>query len=622
MKIFKEIPIEKPNTPILESIDFPSDIRSFSLVELENLADEIREFLLYSVGQSGGHLGGGLGVIELTIILHYVFNTPFDNLIWDVGHQAYPHKILTGRKSQMQSIRKKGGLAPFPTRNESEYDAFGVGHSSTSISAMLGMAIASKESSPEKKHIAVIGDGAMTAGMAFEALSHTGSLKPNVLIILNDNDMSISENVGGLSNYFSRIWASKTYKGIKKSGASFLKPLPQAYHLARKVETQMKAMVAPGTIFEELGLNYIGPIDGHNLKELKDVISNLKEFEGPQFLHVITKKGAGLDPAEADRIGFHAIGKIQSIKNKKSKQKKYQDVFGDWVVDMANKDEKLIAITPAMREGSGLVKFSEKFPDRYYDVAIAEQHAVTFAAGIATENKKPVVAIYSTFLQRAYDQLIHDVAVQNLDVTFALDRSGLVGEDGPTHSGNYDIAYLRCIPNMVICTPSDENETRKLLSTAYLHNGPASVRYPRGTGPNSNIDKDLKPLKIGAANVINEESSEIIILNFGTLLNLANEISRELKATLVDMRFVKPLDKKLLNKLLKKAKVFISIEDGSVMGGAGSAVQEFVSEENLNVKSILFGIPDKFIEHASREEMLVEAGLDLENIKSKLNKLL
>jgi len=622
LKIFKEIPTQKPITPLLDSVNLPSDIRSFSLVELQNLANEIREFLLYSVGQSGGHLGGGLGVIELTIILHYIFNTPFDNLVWDVGHQAYPHKILTGRKNKMQTIRKKGGLAPFPSRKESEFDAFGVGHSSTSISAMLGMAIASKESNPEKKHIAVIGDGAMTAGMAFEALSHTGHLKPNVLIILNDNDMSISENIGGLSNYFSRIWASKTYKGIKKSGSSFLKPLPQAYHLARKVETQMKAMVAPGTIFEELGLNYIGPIDGHNLKELKDVISNLKEFEGPQFLHVITKKGAGLDPAEADRIGFHAIGKIQSIKNKKSNQKKYQDVFGDWVVDMANSDEKLIAITPAMREGSGLVKFSEKFPDRYYDVAIAEQHAVTFAAGIATENKKPVVAIYSTFLQRAYDQLIHDVAVQNLDVTFALDRSGLVGEDGPTHSGNYDIAYLRCIPNMVICTPSDENETRKLLTTAYLHNGPASVRYPRGTGPNSNIDKDLKPLKIGKANIINDEGSEIIILNFGTLLNEANEISKELKATLVDMRFVKPLDEKLLSKLLKKAKVFISVEDGSIMGGAGSAVQEFVSKENLNVRSILFGIPDKFIEHASREEMLVEAGLDLENIKSKLNKLL
>ena len=622
MKIFKEIPTQKPITPLLDSVNLPSDIRSFSLVELQNLANEIREFLLYSVGQSGGHLGGGLGVIELTIILHYIFNTPFDNLVWDVGHQAYPHKILTGRKNKMQTIRKKGGLAPFPSRKESEFDAFGVGHSSTSISAMLGMAIASKESNPEKKHIAVIGDGAMTAGMAFEALSHTGHLKPNVLIILNDNDMSISENIGGLSNYFSRIWASKTYKGIKKSGSSFLKPLPQAYHLARKVETQMKAMVAPGTIFEELGLNYIGPIDGHNLKELKDVISNLKEFEGPQFLHVITKKGAGLDPAEADRIGFHAIGKIQSIKNKKSNQKKYQDVFGDWVVDMANSDEKLIAITPAMREGSGLVKFSEKFPDRYYDVAIAEQHAVTFAAGIATENKKPVVAIYSTFLQRAYDQLIHDVAVQNLDVTFALDRSGLVGEDGPTHSGNYDIAYLRCIPNMVICTPSDENETRKLLTTAYLHNGPASVRYPRGTGPNSNIDKDLKPLKIGKANIINDEGSEIIILNFGTLLNEANEISKELKATLVDMRFVKPLDEKLLSKLLKKAKVFISIEDGSIMGGAGSAVQEFASKENLNVRSILFGIPDKFIEHASREEMLVEAGLDVENIKSKLSKLL
>ena len=622
MKIFKEIPTQKPITPILDSINLPSDIRSFSLSELENLANEIREFLLYSVGQSGGHLGGGLGVIELTIILHYIFNTPFDNLVWDVGHQAYPHKILTGRKNKMQTIRKKGGLAPFPSRKESEFDAFGVGHSSTSISAMLGMAIASKESNPEKKHIAVIGDGAMTAGMAFEALSHTGHLKPNVLIILNDNDMSISENIGGLSNYFSRIWASKTYKGIKKSGSSFLKPLPQAYHLARKVETQMKAMVAPGTIFEELGLNYIGPIDGHNLKELKDVISNLKEFEGPQFLHVITKKGAGLDPAEADRIGFHAIGKIQSIKNKKSKQKKYQDVFGDWVVDMANNDEKLIAITPAMREGSGLVQFSEKFPDRYYDVAIAEQHAVTFAAGIATENKKPVVAIYSTFLQRGYDQLIHDVAVQNLDVTFALDRSGLVGEDGPTHSGNYDIAFLRCIPNMLICTPSDENETRKLLTTAYLHNGPASVRYPRGTGPNSNIDKDLEPLKIGEANIINDEGSEIIILNFGTLLNEASEISKELKATLVDMRFVKPLDEKLLSKLLKKAKVFISIEDSSIMGGAGSSVQEFVSKKNLHVRSILFGIPDKFIEHASREEMLVEAGLDVENIKSKLSKLL
>ncbi len=622
MKIFKEIPVEKPLTPLLDQVNYPNDLRSFSINELKTLADELREFLLYSVGQSGGHLGGGLGVIELTIILHYIYNTPYDNLIWDVGHQAYPHKILSGRKDKIQTIRKKDGLAPFPSRSESEYDVFGVGHSSTSLSALVGMAIGSKESNPDKKHVAVIGDGAMTAGMAFEALGHIGHLKPNVLIVLNDNDMSISENVGGLSNYFSRIWASKTYKGIKKSGASFLKPLPQAYHLARKVETQMKAMVAPGTIFEELGLNYIGPIDGHNLKQLNDVISNLKDFEGPQFLHVITKKGAGLDSAEADRIGFHAIGKINSIKDKKIKQKKYQDIFGEWIIDMAGSDESLIGITPAMREGSGLVEFSKKFPDRYFDVAIAEQHSITFAAGLSVEKKKPVVAIYSTFLQRGYDQLIHDVAVQNLDVTFALDRSGLVGEDGPTHSGNYDIAYLRCIPNMLICTPSDENETRKLLTTAYLHKGPASVRYPRGAGPNSKIVKDLKPYKIGEANVIRDKNSKVVILNFGTLLKDATEISKDLKATLVDMRFVKPLDEKILKKLFNKAEVFISIEDGSVMGGAGSAVQEFASKENLNIKSILFGIPDKFIEHASREEMLIEAGLDIESIKSKLSKVL
>ena len=557
-------------------------------------------------------------MIELTVIIHHLFNTPYDNLIWDVGHQAYPHKILTGRKNKIDTIRKKNGLAPFPSRNESEYDAFGVGHSSTSISALLGMAIGSKESNPDKKHVAVIGDGAMTAGMVFEALSHTGHLKPNVLVILNDNDMSISENVGGLSNYFSRIWASKTYKGIKKSGASFLKPLPQAYHLARKVETQMKAMVAPGTIFEELGLNYIGPIDGHNLKELKDVISNLKEFDGPQFLHVITKKGAGLDPAEADRIGFHAIGKINAIKDKKSKQKKYQDIFGEWIVDMASSDKNLIGITPAMREGSGLVKFSEEFPDRYFDVAIAEQHSVTFAAGLACEKKKPVVAIYSTFLQRAYDQLIHDVAVQNLDIMFALDRAGLVGEDGPTHSGNYDIAYLRCIPNMMICTPSDENETRHLLTTAYLHKGPSSVRYPRGIGSNVKVDNSLEPLEIGKAKLITDENSKAVILNFGSLIEEAKKVAHKLKLTLIDMRFVKPLDEKILEEYLSKAELFISIEDGSIMGGAGSAVQEFCSDKKIDIKCILFGIPDKFIEHASRNEMLNEAGLTSEKIISKI----
>ena len=622
MRIFTEIPDKKPNTPLLDRVDNPSDIRSFSINELQTLADELREFLLYSVGQSGGHLGGGLGVIELTIILHYLFNTPYDNLVWDVGHQAYPHKILTGRKDRIASIRKKDGLAPFPLRKESEYDVFGVGHSSTSLSALLGMAIGSRESNPDKKHVAVIGDGAMTAGMAFEALSHAGHLKPNILVILNDNDMSISENIGGLSNYFSRIWASKIYKGIKKSGSSFLKPLPQAYHLARKVETQMKAMVAPGTIFEELGLNYIGPIDGHNLKELNDVISNLKEFDGPQFLHVITKKGAGLDPAEADRIGFHAIGKISSIKETTSKHKKFQDIFGDWIVDMASCDEDLIAITPAMREGSGLVKFSQEFPDRYFDVAIAEQHSVTFAAGLSVENKKPVVAIYSTFLQRGYDQLIHDVAVQNLDVTFALDRAGLVGEDGPTHSGNYDIAYLRCIPNMVVCTPSDENETRKLLTAAYKYKGPASVRYPRGTGSNAVVEKNLELLEIGKAKVIKEEDSKIILLNFGTLIKTAKEIAGDLKATIIDMRFVKPLDELLLKKFLSKADVFISIEDGSVMGGAGSAVQEFASKEKIDIKSILLGIPDVFIDHASRDEMLEEAGLSLSKIKIKLEELL
>lgn len=618
MKIFKKIPEERPNTPLLDKVSIPADLRSFSISELEILSDELREFLLYSVGKSGGHLGGGLGVIELTVVLHYLFNTPYDNLIWDVGHQAYPHKILTGRKNEIKSIRQKDGLAPFPSIHESEYDAFGVGHSSTSVSAILGMAEGSKNESSNKKHVAVIGDGAMTAGIAFEALSHAGHLKPDILVILNDNDMSISENIGGLSNYFSRIWASKIYKGIKKSGASVLKPLPQAYHLARKVETQMKAMVAPGTIFEELGFNYVGPIDGHNIKELNDVISNLKDFEGPQFLHVITKKGAGLDAAESDRIGFHAIGKINSLKSNKPSSPKYQDIFGDWIVDMAKEDKNLIAITPAMREGSGLVRFSKEFPERYYDVAIAEQHAVTFAAGLATENKKPIVAIYSTFLQRAYDQFIHDVAVQNLDVTFALDRAGLVGEDGPTHSGNYDIAYLRCIPNVILMTPSDENETRLLLTSAYKYKGPAAVRYPRGTGPNSPIDTKLKSVEIGKARVINETDSKIIFLNFGALLDQAIEVSKILGLTLIDMRFVKPLDEEMLKKYLKNAQGYVSLEDGSVYGGAGSAVQEFCSNNQINIKSKLFGIPDRFIEHASREEMLEDSGLLAKQILDSL----
>ena len=622
MKIFNKIPETKPKTPLLDKVSVPSDIRSFSVSELEILSDELREFLLFSVGQTGGHLGGGLGVIELTVVLHHLYNTPYDNLVWDVGHQAYPHKILTGRKNKIHTVRQKEGLAPFPAISESEYDAFGVGHSSTSISAILGMAMGAQKNDSNKKHVAVIGDGAMTAGMAFEALSHSGHLKPNILVILNDNDMSISENIGGLSNYFSRIWASKIYKGIKKSGASALKPLPQAYHLARKVETQMKAMVAPGTIFEELGFNYVGPIDGHNIKEMTDVISNLKDFEGPQFLHVITKKGAGLDPAESDRIGFHAIGKINSIKSDSSPKPKYQDIFSDWIVGMAERDERLVAITPAMREGSGLVDFSKKYPDRYFDVAIAEQHSVTFAAGLSLENKKPVVAIYSTFLQRAYDQFIHDVAVQNLDVTFALDRAGLVGEDGPTHSGNYDIAYLRCIPNIILMTPSDENETRLLLTTAFKHKGPAAVRYPRGTGPNVSVNSDLEAVEIGKAKVVKESESNVVFLNFGALLDKAIEVSEKMDFTLIDMRFVKPLDQEILKKYLSKADYFVSLEDGSIAGGAGSAVQEFCSIESIDIKSILLGIPDRFIEHSSREEMLESAGLSVAKILDRLKPLL
>ena len=621
MKIFSEIPSDIPKTPILDKVNLPKDIKNLTSIELKKLADDVRAHMLYSVGQSGGHLGGGLGVVELTVVLHYLYDTPDDKIVWDVGHQAYPHKILTERKDRLTSIRQKDGLAPFPNREESEYDAFGVGHSSTSISAALGMAIANQGT--DKKVVAVIGDGAMTAGMAFEGLAHTGHIKPNMLIILNDNDMSISENVGGLNNYFSRIWASKVYKGIRKSGKSFLENLPQAHHIARKVETQMKAMVAPGSIFEELGLNYIGPIDGHDIGELVKVIGNLKDFDGPQFLHIITKKGAGLDPAEADRIGFHAIGKIRPLDaSKKTNGPKYQDVFGQWIVDMAKQDEDLMAITPAMREGSGLVNFSQEFPERFFDVAIAEQHAVTLAAGMACEGKKPIVAIYSTFLQRAYDQLIHDVAIQNLNVLFAIDRAGLVGEDGPTHSGNYDLAFLRCIPNMIIAVPADENETRKLLTTAFMHQGPVAVRYPRGCGINSQIDPELKPLEIGKGRLINKRESDVIVINFGALFGTAEKVAQELEATLIDMRFVKPLDEVLLVEHTKAKKIIVTIEDGAISGGAGSAVNEWAQENNIKAQTIICGIPDEFIEHASREEMIEMAGLDTNSIIAKVKKYL
>jgi 1-deoxy-D-xylulose-5-phosphate synthase len=622
MKIFTTIPSDIPETPTLDKIDVPSDIKNLSNIQLQSLADDVRAHLLYSVGQSGGHLGGGLGVIELTVVLHYLYNTPEDKIVWDVGHQAYPHKILTGRKNTLTSIRQKDGLAPFPNRAESPYDAFGVGHSSTSISAALGMAIAAQGS--DKKVVAVIGDGAMTAGMAFEGLAHSGHIKPNMLIILNDNDMSISENIGGLNNYFSRIWASKVYKGIRKSGKSFLENLPQAHHIARKVETQMKAMVAPGSIFEELGLNYIGPIDGHNLHELIAVIGNLKDFEGPQFLHIITKKGAGLAEAEADRIEFHAIGKIKPLDQHVVSKggPKYQDVFGEWIVDMAKVDPDLLAITPAMREGSGLVKFSQEFPERFFDVAIAEQHAVTLAAGMACENKKPVVAIYSTFLQRAYDQLIHDVALQNLNVLFAIDRAGLVGEDGPTHSGNYDLTYLRCIPNMVIAVPSDEDETRKLLTSAYHYQGPAAVRYPRGAGRNATISKELDSLPIGKGRVINQRDGEVLIVNFGALIETAEEVAIEKNATILDMRFVKPMDEELLAHHSKNKTLIVTIEDGAVAGGAGSAVSEWAQHQAIKTPVLICGIPDKFIEHATRTEMIKMAGLDAPSILLKIKNYL
>jgi len=622
MKIFTTIPTDIPETPTLDKINDPHDVKNLSKNQLQSLADDVRAHLLYSVGQSGGHLGGGLGVIELTVALHYLYNTPNDKIIWDVGHQAYPHKILTGRKDSLTSIRQKDGLAPFPSRAESAYDAFGVGHSSTSISAALGMAIAAQHT--DKKVVAVIGDGAMTAGIAFEGLAHSGHIKPNMLIILNDNDMSISENVGGLNNYFSRIWASKLYKGIRKSGKGFLENLPQAHHIARKVETQMKAMVAPGSIFEELGLNYIGPIDGHNLNELIAVINNLKDFEGPQFLHIITKKGAGLAEAEADRIEFHAIGKVKPLdRSSVSKNSpKYQDVFGEWIVDMAKVDLDLLAITPAMREGSGLVKFSQEFPERFFDVAIAEQHAVTLAAGMACENKKPVVAIYSTFLQRAYDQVIHDVALQNLDVLFAIDRAGLVGEDGPTHSGNYDLTFLRCIPNMVIAVPSDEDETRKLLTSAYRYQGPAAVRYPRGTGRNASISQDLDTVPIGKGRVLHERDGDILIVNFGALVEISEEVAAKKNATILDMRFVKPMDEKLLAHHSVNKKLIVTIEDGAVAGGAGSAVSEWAQEQAVKTPILICGIPDKFIEHATRPEMIEMAELDAPNILLKIEKYL
>ena len=622
---FTNIPDTRPETPLLDQVDNPSQLRAFDQEQLLTLADELRAFILYSVGKSGGHFGAGLGVVELTIALHNVFNTPHDRLVWDVGHQTYPHKILTGRREQMTQMRQKEGPSGFPKRSESEYDSFGVGHSSTSISAALGMAIASNQLGFDRKTVAVIGDGAMTAGMAFEAINHAAHVDKDLLVVLNDNQMSISHNVGGLSTYFSKLWASKFYNQLRESGKKALKIIPQAANFVKLTEEYMKGMVSPATIFEELGFNYIGPIDGHDLPLLIQTLNKLKNIKGPVLLHTITHKGKGFGPAETDPVGYHALTKIEpkadATEQAKPKKPKFQKVFGDWLCDMAAQDTKLVGITPAMCEGSGMVEFAERFPDRYEDVAIAEQHAVTLAAGMACEGLKPVVAIYSTFLQRGYDQLIHDVAIQNLDVLFALDRAGLVGEDGATHAGAYDLSYLRCIPNLIIMAPSDENEARQLLYTGYQYQGPAAVRYPRGTGTGAVINKTMTELPIGKA-LLKREGSKAAILNFGTLLDSVLQAAKKLDATVVDMRFVKPLDQEMILNLAKSHDLLVTVEENSIAGGAGSAVSEFLAEQAVVMPILQLGLPDEFIDHANHAQQLTMVGLDAQQILMRIQERL
>lgn len=612
------IPTERPNTPLLDSIDEPDQLRALEVTQLDALAHELREFLLHSVGKTGGHFGAGLGVVELTIALHYVFNTPKDSLVWDVGHQAYPHKILTGRRERMLTMRQPNGLAAFPTRSESVYDTFGVGHSSTSISAALGMMVAKRQQGRTKDShtVAIIGDGAMTAGMAFEALNHAGALDDNVLVILNDNNMSISNNVGGLSSYFARMWASKPYNFIRSGSKRMLSKVPPALKAVHRAEEYMKGMVSPGTLFEEIGFNYIGLVDGHDTEGLVEILSNIKTLRGPQLLHVVTQKGKGYSESENDPFGMHALSKITptpATPEVASAAPTYSQVFGDWLCDMAETDEKVVGITPAMGEGSGMREFAKRFPDRFFDVAIAEQHAVTFAAGMACEGTKPVVAIYSTFLQRAYDQLIHDVALQNLDVLFAIDRAGLVGEDGPTHAGSFDISYLRCIPNMVVMTPSDEAEARLMLSTGYHYQGPAAVRYPRGKGPGAALSKNLDTLPIGKG-MIRREGQKVALLAFGSLTTAALTAAQTLDATVADMRFVKPLDTALIAELAASHDLLVTIEENAIMGGAGSAVGEHLAATNCRTPILNLGLSDTFIEHGKVPQMLADEGLDADGI--------
>ena len=607
---------------LLEQINSPEDLRDLDREDLAGLADELRQFVLDSVSRTGGHLSSNLGTVELTIALHYVFNTPHDRIIWDVGHQSYPHKILTGRREQMSGLRQAGGISGFPRRSESEYDAFGTAHSSTSISAALGMAVASRNAGVDRQHIAVIGDGAMTAGMAFEAMNNAGVIPDvNLLVILNDNDMSISPPVGAMNRYLARLMSGQFYAAAKNVGRAVLQHLPPVLELARRFEEHAKGMVTPATLFEELGFNYVGPIDGHDLESLIPTLQNLGALKGPQFLHVVTRKGQGYKLAEADPVLYHGPGKFDpSVGIQKSAQPSrptFTQVFGQWLCDMGEHDSRLTGITPAMREGSGMVEFERKFPTRYFDVGIAEQHAVTFAGGIACEGQKPVVAIYSTFLQRAYDQLIHDVALQNLDVTFALDRAGIVGADGATHAGNYDIAFLRCVPNMVVATPSDENEARLLLNTCYEYPGPASVRYPRGAGAGTAVTAGLETVPLGKS-VVRREGRDIALLVFGTRLPEAAKVADTLNLTLVDMRFVKPLDTEQVLSLARTHRALVTIEEGSVMGGAGSAVTEAINGAALVCPVLQLGLPDQFIDHGDQARLLAGLGLDAAGIESSV----
>ncbi len=610
--------------PLLAKANLPEQLRQLSQEQLPALSDELRSYLLRSVSQSSGHFASGLGTVELTVALHYVYNTPFDRVIWDVGHQAYPHKILTGRAERMHTIRQKDGLHPFPYREESEYDVLSVGHSSTSISAALGMAIAAQQARSNRKVVAVIGDGAITAGMAFEALNHAGEVRPDMLVILNDNEMSISENVGALNRYFARILSGSFYTSLREGGKKILSGVPPLHQLASRAEEHFKGMVTPGTFFEELGFNYIGPIDGHDVLGLVDTIRNMRNLKGPQLLHIVTKKGKGYAPAEADPIGYHAVSKFNPDEAKQPTKKAslptFSNIFGSWICDMAETDERLQAITPAMREGSDLVRFSKTYPKRYFDVAIAEQHAVTLAAGMAIEGLKPVVAIYSSFLQRGYDQLIHDVALQNLDVLFAIDRAGVVGADGPTHQGAFDISFMRCIPNMLIMVPSDENECRQMLYTGYQYKGPAAVRYPRGNGNGMTPDTDMQLFPIGKAKIL-RRGSKIAILAFGPLLAACQQAAEALDATLVDMRFVKPLDEALLTELAATHPLFVSVEDNAIMGGAGSAINEFIAQSALNVRCVNLGLPDQFIKHGTQEQIYAELGLDAAGILASIKAL-